>query len=121
MSGYRDRSNYDPYAGGDYGPPLRPYNWVQWIGVGFIVLGTLYALAFLLGEAGVIPPFLAKSPQPFATFPLIGMLLVNSRRQPRNPVAEEQRRRNQRAMLITAAIVVPILVAAAAIDLLGAK
>jgi len=121
MSGYRDRSSFDPNAGGDYGPPMRPYNWVQWVGMAFIALGTLFAAAFLLGEAGFIPKFLAKSPQPFTTFPLIGMLLVNSRRQPLPAAQEEQRKRNQRAILITTAIVVPILIAAAAVDLLGAK
>ena len=121
MSGYRDRQSFDPYSGGDYGRPMRPFNWVQWTGVGLIALGTIFALAFLLGEAGIVPKFLARSPQPFATFPLIGMLLVNSRRQPGPVVEQEQRRRNQRVLLITTAIVVPILVAAAAIDLLGAR
>ena len=121
MAGYRDTSGYDPYAGGDYGPPTRPYNWVQWIGVAFIAMGSLSCLAFLLGEVGVIPKLLGKSPQPFTTFPLIGIVLVNSRRQPLSATDEAQRRRNNRAMLITAAIVVPILIAAAIVSIWTGK
>ena len=51
MSGYRDRSNFDPNVSSDYGPPMRPYNWVQWTGIGLIALGTLYAIIFLLFPA----------------------------------------------------------------------
>ena len=121
MAGYRDTSSYDPYAGGDYGPPLRPYNWVQWVGVAFIAVGTIWALAFLLGQAGVIPKILGKSPQPFTTFPLIGVVLVNSRRRPLGSAEEAQRRRNYRAMLITVAIVAPILIVAALVSIWTGK
>ena len=121
MSGYRGRQSFDPSAGGDYGRPLRPFNWVQWTGVAMIALGTISALAFLLGEVGVLPKFLPRSPQPFATLPLIGMLLVNSRREPGPVPEDEQHRRNRRAALVTVAVVVPIVIAAAAVTLLGAK
>ena len=120
MSGYRDESGYDPWAYETPGRPLRPYNWVQWIGVAFIVAGTVYAIAFLLGEVGVIPKF-TRSLQPAPLLPLIGLTLVNSRREPGAPAGSEQLARNRKVLLITVAIVAPILIAAAAFDLLGAK
>jgi hypothetical protein len=121
MSGYRGRQSFDPNSGGDYGRPMRPFNWVQWTGVALGAIGVIFALAFLLGEMGILPKLPAGSPQPFFSLPVIGMLLVNSRREPGPVVEEEQRQRNQRVLLITTLIVVPILIAAAAFSLLGGR
>lgn len=110
MSGYRDQTGYDPYAYERPGPPLRPYNWVQWIGVAFIVIGALYAIVYLLGQAGLVALHL-KSVQPFATFPLVGMLLVNSRREAGTPMGTAELARSRRILLITVGIGLAILAA----------
>lgn len=80
MSGYRDRSNYDPYASPRYGRPLRPYNWVQWTGVGLVLVGLAldalyFANRFGWSKLAFVTPTLA--------LPVIflGISLVNSRRQ----------------------------------------
>jgi hypothetical protein len=80
MSGYRDRSNYDPYASPQYGQPMRPYNGVQWTGVALLVASIALNLAFLAGEVGWLPkwkfsPTLSTSPM------IIGVMLINSRRE----------------------------------------
>ena len=92
MAGYRDTSNFDPYAGGDYGPPLRPYNWVQWTGVAFALVGVAIDLVYLGGSQGMIPKLL-DSPSVGISLPLIGAALINSRRQPGEPLTAERKRR----------------------------
>ena len=120
MSGYRDRSGYDPYAYERPGRPLRPYNWVQWIGVALIVAGIVALLAYFAGEAGWIPP-LVKQVQLSTALAIVGSLLVNSRREPGTPVDEEQRRRNRKVLLITILGCAVIFGAALIIDFQGAK
>ena len=120
MSGYRDRSGYDPYAYERPGRPLRPYNWVQWIGVALIVAGIVALLAYFAGEAGWIPP-LVKQVQLSTALAIVGSLLVNSRREPGTPVDEEQRRRNRKVLLITILVCAVIFGAALVIDFQGAK
>jgi len=75
------QSSYDPLATSVGGKPLRPFNWVQWTGVAMIALGVAFALAFLLGQAGLIPQYLHNA-LPGSQLPLIGMFLINSRREP---------------------------------------
>ncbi len=120
MAGYRDRSNFDPMAYETPGRPLRPYNWVQWIGVVMIATGTLYAVAFLLGAWDFIPIHF-KSILSFALLPLIGQILVNSRREPGTPVADaDQLRRNRQVLLITVLVCAVILGAATVTEFTGA-
>lgn len=84
--GYR-RSNFDPNAAwGEPGPPLRPYNWVQWTGVGFLVFGLIGMLAEFAARVGWIS-FLDGDFIPFVSFMPLGAVLINSRREP-NRVAD---------------------------------
>ena len=117
MAGYRDTSNYDPYAGGDYGPPLRPYNWVQWTGVAIGLVGVAIDLVYLGGSLGMIPKLL-DSPSVGISLPLIGAALINSRRQPGEPLTAERKRRA--LIIIAVAAAVCVLVAAAVIYFKGA-
>ena len=79
MSGYRDNSNYDPYASPRYGRPLRPYNWVQWTGVAFVLVGMAIDLSYFAGRLGWIP----RDVTPLVALPplMAGVALINSRRQ----------------------------------------
>jgi hypothetical protein len=97
MSGYR-QSSFDPTADGDYGPPLRPYNWVQWTGVGFLFVGIAIIAAYLAGRLGWIPRLL-DSPTPGTTFVLLSVALVNSRRQ--QLTSEQSARQRHRALVAT--------------------
>ena len=115
MAGYRDRSGFDPMAGGSYGPPLRPYNWVQWVGVAIGLLGIAIILVYLGGRVGVIPTLL-DSPSPGFALPMIGAMLVNSRRQ-EVPLSPETKRRNT----IVLAIGLAVCVAAAALVIIYSK
>jgi len=101
MSGYREHG-FDPSAGGSYGPPLRPYNWVQWSGVGIAVVGIAIDLLYLGGRAGVSPKYL-DSPSVGIALPLIGAVLVNSRRQ-EVPLSPETKRRNTIILGVTLAV-----------------
>ena len=77
---YRE-SSFDPMASPRYGKPLRPYNWVQWIGVGFTVVGLLTFLAAAAGKIGWIA-LDTRDWLPMATgFCALGTALVSSRRE----------------------------------------
>ena len=91
MSGYR-QSSFDPNAGGDYGPPLRPYSWVQWTGVAFIFIGVGFFAVWAAGKLGWIPKLL-DDPMPVSIFTLFGVVLINSRRA---PVSSEYREKVRR-------------------------
>ena len=118
MPGYRE-SSYDPYAYEQPGRPMRPYNWVQWIGVGLIVAGIAALLAYFAGQAGLIPP-LIKQVQVSTALAIIGSVLVNSRREPGTQVGEEQLRRNRKVLLITILVCAVIGAAAVVIEFKGA-
>ena len=85
---YRE-SGFDPNAYPRYGPPLRPYNWVQWCGLALVLIGIGVDLLYFAGRFGwtrqwIDSPALAMSPI------ILGAILVNSRRQllegePRTP------------------------------------
>ena len=117
MSGYREH-NFDPYAYEQPGRPLRPFNWVQWTGVAFEALGLGLMLAHLAGQIGWIAPFFGSS-FGFAAM-IIGLALINSRREPGTQIGSEQLARNRRVLLITVAIVAAIIGAAAVIEFSGA-
>ena len=115
MAGYRQHS-YDPNAGGEYGPPLRPFNWVQWLGVASFGVGLAIMLAYAGGKLGLLPKLL-DSPTPGTAFVLISMPLINWRRQT-VPLSPETIRR--RSLIILAALAICALAAALVIYFKGA-
>ena len=110
MSGYRE-SSFDPNAGGDYGPPARPFNWVQWTGVAFALVGIAIDLFYLAGQAGITRKLL-DSPSIGVALPLLGVALINSRRQP-GALAPQLKR--QRLIALTVAAVAVVIGAIVAI------
>ena len=119
MSGYREHS-FDPNAYEQPGRPLKPYNWVQWTGVAIGVLGLAIIALGLLGRFGWIPPWLDGPPAGAFMLPIIGISLINSRREPGTQVGSEQLEKNRKVLLITAAICAAVLGAALAIEFSGA-
>ena len=111
MSGYR-RSSYDPHFYEQPGPPLRPYNWVQWTGVALTVIGGAFALYYLLSRVGWVPR-LFDDVIPAVTLTVLGSALVNSRRAPGTPITPEMRRK--RILIVGVALAVAIAAAAIAI------
>ena len=118
MSGYRQHS-FDPNAYEQPGRPLRPYNKVQWAGIAIGSVGLVLTTVHLLGEIGWIPQWFDGSPPSFILL-LLGLVLVNSRREPSTLIDEGQRERNRKLLLITAAICAAILGVATVIELQGA-
>ena len=119
MSGYREHS-FDPNAYEQPGPPLKPYNWVQWTGVAIGTAGAALITLDLLGRIGLLPRWIDDpSPAPFMLL-VVGMFLLNSRRGPAAQVGSEQLAKNRRVILITVAIVAAVIGAAAVIEFSGA-
>ncbi len=118
MSGYRQHS-FDPNAFEQPGAPLRPYNWVQWVGVGLHILGLGLFLFHLADKIGWID--LAVGSGVGLVPMLIGVALINSRRAPSTIITPEQQARNKRMLVITVAICAVILGLAAAIEFTGAN
>ncbi|MFL6731532.1 MAG: hypothetical protein ACJ8D6_05230 [Sphingomicrobium sp.] len=119
MSGYRDTSNFDPSGSPRYGKPLRPYNWAQWLGVVFASLGVLGYLVYAADRLGWISIGL-DSPAPFISLPLIGVALINSRREELDDPAPELAQDRKRWMLIIVALCAAILGGALVIEFTGA-
>ena len=117
MSGYRE-SSYDPMANPRYGRPLRPYNWVQWTGVGLIVVGMAIDAIYFAGRFG----WLSKNDAPLLALPpiMVGAMLVNSRREEITDPAPELAAARKRWLIIVTILCVLILGAAAILDLAGA-
>ena len=119
MSGYRT-SSFDPGDHAVTGRPMRPFNWVQWTGVAFIVVGLAIDAVYFAGALGWIRPVLA-SPGIAIALILPGIVLINSRRYPpTDPVDIEQRDRNRHMLAIAVLAVTIILGAAVAIQFSGA-
>jgi hypothetical protein len=118
MAGYREHS-YDPSAYEQPGRPLRPYNWVQWTGLAFALLGLVGYVAYAADRFGWIHLGL-DSPTPFISLPLIGVTLINSRREPGTQAGEEQLARNRKVLLVTVAVLVAIGAALLVIEFSGA-
>ena len=118
MSGYREHS-FDPNAYQRYGKPQRPYNWVQWTGVFFAVCGVIAYALYAADRLGWISIGFDK-PTGFISLPLIGVALVNSRREELPDEAPELAASRKRWLVITVAICAAILGAAAAIEFKGA-
>jgi hypothetical protein len=115
MNGYRE-SSFDPNAGGDYGRPMRPFNWVQWLGVGAFAVGLGIMLVYFAGNFGLIAKQL-DSPTPGTAFVLIAIPLINSRRE---GVALTPATKGRRLIIIAVALAVCIALAAATIYFKGA-
>ena len=99
MSGYRT-SNFDPTHYERGGTPMRPFNWVQWIGVALAAIGVLLSLAVIAAGFGVV------SLRPLLHVPtvvpiVIGSLLISSRRHPNVDLAPELAPARPRRLLIT--------------------
>ena len=119
MTGYREHG-FDPNAYEQPGPALKPYNWVQWTGVVFGLIGVGIYLVHFAGRFGWIPQWIDE-PSPAFVLPLIGVALINSRRAPPTQVGEEQLAKNRRVLLITAAVCAAILGAALVIEFAGVR
>ena len=117
MSSYRE-SSYDPNSYERPGQPIRPFNWVQWIGVALIVAGVVALFAYFFGRAGLIPP-LVKQVQVSTALAIIGSVLVNSRRHPGSGDVRTTSRRT--LIAITVALVAFAIALAAVLYFQGAK
>ena len=115
MTGYRQHS-FDLDAYDQPGPPLKPYNWVQWTGVAIIAVCLVVELVYFAGRFGWIEPLFEKSPRAFL-FVIVGITLINSRRAPGTPIDEEQRDRNRHTLIVTAVICTVILGLVALVEL----
>ena len=82
MAGYRDTAGYDPYVYDRPGRPMRPFNWVQWIGVGIGCVGAALVTLDVLGRLGWIPQLIGELPPSTVMLLVIGVSLVSSRREP---------------------------------------
>ena len=108
MTGYRE-SNFDPYAGpSNQGPPVRPYNWVQWTGVALILAAVLLDVAFVGGKVGWWRKVL-DTPSIAISLPLFGVALINSRRQPVTDPAPELAAARRKWLAIVVAIAAVVL------------
>ena len=115
MSGYRQHS-FDPNAYEQPGPPLKPYNWVQWTGVAIGSVGMVMTTLQVLGQIGWLPQWIDDpSPSSFMLL-IIGITLINSRREPSTLAGSEQLQKNRRLLLITVAICAAVLGAALVIE-----
>ena len=118
MSGYRQHS-FDPNAYEQAGRPQRPFNWVQWTGVALGGIGLVLTTLQVAGQLGWIPRWVDGSPPLFILL-LLGVVLVNSRREPAALAGSEQLEKNRKVLLITAAICAAVLGAALVIEYQGA-
>ena len=118
MSGYR-QPRFDPDAFAQPGAPLRPYNWVQWSGVALTTVGIAINIVYLAGVFGWIAPLLDGT-SPAILLLLLGVVLINSRREPSTGADSEQLRKNRKVLLITLAACAIILGIAAVIEFSGA-
>ena len=119
MTGYR-QSGFDPNAFEQAGRPLRPFNWVQWSGVALGMAGIVLSTLHLAGRFGLVPPWIDDSSPWSLILIIVGVVLINSRREPSTLAGSEQLEKNRRVLLVTALVIVAILGAAALIDSLGA-
>ena len=119
MSGYQQHG-FDPNAHEEPGPPLRPYNWVQWTGVAIAGVGMALFAIYLAGRVGWIPQWIEGLSPALWVLMLVGAILVNSRRQPGTDLAPELASARRRSLIITAAICAAILGVAAVVELQGA-
>ena len=118
MAGYRN-SSYNPEAGMRLGPPLRPYNGWQWLGVALTVVGAAVDLVFLASYFGWISPLLDQ-PSGAPLLVLGGIGLMHSRREAIPDPAPELAPARRRWMIITLTLCVLIIGAATITEFTGA-
>ncbi len=116
--GYRSHQ-FDPNAYEQPGPPLRPYNWVQWTGVAIAGVGIALLVVYLLGKVGLLPAWIDDPAPASFMLPMFGVLLINSRRAPGTQVDELQATRNRRVLIIIVALGAVVLGTATAITFSG--
>ena len=119
MSSYRQHS-FDPNAYEEIGAPMRPFNWVQWTGVGIGVLGIALYAVYFAGRLGWTKELL-DSPMFGFPFLILGVTLVNSRRHPAHDIAPELAAARKRWLIIIVALCFAIFGAAIAIEFTGAN
>jgi hypothetical protein len=115
VSGYREHNSFDPNAYQRRGAPLRPFNWVQWTGVGIMIAGALLVAAYMLGRFEVIP-LITDDIAPFVMLMPVGSVLIGSRREGVQDPAPELAAARKRWLLIVVALCTAILGAAVAIQ-----
>ena len=119
MSSYREHS-FDPNAYQEQGRPMRPYNWVQWAGVGLGVLGLVLYAVYFAGRFGWTNELLDTPMFGFASL-MFGVVLINSRRHPAHDVAPELAAARKHWLIIILAICALIIGAAIVFELTGAN
>jgi hypothetical protein len=110
------QSSFDPLAPSAPVGPARPFNWLQWIGVGFeaaAIAILLWHFSGVLGWTGAKP----VSPIYGTATAIIGMTLINSRTQPLAAEDEPQRRRNARWLAWALGVVATLALLAIIIDI----
>jgi len=110
------QSSYQPLAYDLQGPPLRPFDGKQKIGVAMVAAALLVFAYSLVSETGLVPPIHAST-VPAAPLSLIGMLLIHSRRRVIPPEEQDAFRAKQRRDtwlglgLATVVILLPVAIA----------
>ena len=116
MAGYRDTTNYDPFANPRYGRPLRPFDWVQWTGVVFDVIGIALYVVYFAGQVGWIAHKL-NSPMYGFPFIMLAIPLINSRREQVPDLAPELAQQRRRMLLVTILVCAVVIGAAVLIHI----
>ena len=114
MSGYREHS-FEPNGYQRRGAPLRPFNWVQWAGVGIMIVGALLVAAYMLGRFEVIP-LITDDIAPFVMLMPVGSVLISSRRQTIADPAPELAAARKRWTIIVVGLCAAIIGTAVAIQ-----
>ena len=102
MSGYRQHG-FDPNAFEQPGPPLRPFDKWQWLGVALGSAAVLLFAADLAGRAGIIPHKTGDMGGVIMLLLMPALLLVNHRRGPATLVGSEQLGRRKVLLVLIAA------------------
>ncbi|WP_114227708.1 MULTISPECIES: hypothetical protein [Sphingomonas] len=96
------QSTYDPLAPAANGPPLKPFNWVQWCGVAMAALGVVGSLLWLGAVTGLVPAW-GKDFVRFGLIGTFGIILINTRRAdvpPEERVAYRAKQRRQSIIML---------------------
>lgn len=98
------QSSFDPFAASAPTRPMRPFNWVQWVGIGLEVAAFGIMFWHVLVRLHLLPP--PAAPIQYATLSaLIGITLIGSRREP-VPENEDPARRGRDRLWMTVSLTV---------------